>query len=598
MSIRGQPPIADYGLIGDTRTAALVSSAGSIDWMCLPRFDGVPVFGRLVGGADAGHFKIAPVIPFRTVARSYRPGSPVLETTWATDRSELTLTESLVAEVKGPLRPSTLLVRRVTGRGQPTEVEVDLQPRLGPGRVPSLSPRKGALVASFGSLALCLSVSASNRAVDGLRFRSEVGPGSELTIVLSAAHRSPLVYLTPELAWGALEDDDRVWRAWSAGIEAHGPFRDPVVRSLITLRLLTYSPSGAPVAAPTTSLPEELGGGRNWDYRFAWPRDASIGISAFLRAGKVREARAFMAWLLHASRLDRPRMPVLLDLDGRPSPSERELEGWPGYRHSAPVRVGNGAAGQHQLDGYGWVLDAGWILATHGHRLYSETWRALAGFADQVSRRWQQPDAGIWEIRGDGAHHVHSKVMGWLALDRALRLSARHRTSARRVRRWSAHRRAIADEVRSRGFDASRGTYTRTYGSPDLDAALLVLPAVGFDASDPGRIAGTVDAVRRELSAGGPLVYRYPPGRDGLAGGEGAFLPCSFWLVSALASLGRLDEATQMMSDLVGVSSPLGLYAEEIDPLTGSHLGNFPQALTHSTLVQAAMLLGSKTDGG
>ncbi|MDQ4132577.1 MAG: glycoside hydrolase family 15 protein, partial [Actinomycetota bacterium] len=318
-------------------------------------------------------------------------------------------------------------------------------------------------------------------------------------------------------------------------------------------------------------------------------RDASIGIAAFLGVGKVEEARRFMAWLLHATRLDRPRLPVLLTLHGKRPPRERQLEGWPGYAHSVPVRAGNDAAHQHQLDGYGWILDAAWLLTQAGERLYSETWRVMAGFADTVAAHWGEPDAGIWEIRGDGAHHVHSKLMAWLALDRALRIAPYHRVSARRVRRWVVERDALAADISARGFDAAKGTFTRTYGSADLDAALLVLPLMGIEPAVSPRVQGTIDAIKRELGAGGPLLYRYPPGRDGLAGTEGAFLPCSFWLAQALAVTGRVEEATAVLDDLVSLAGPLGLFAEEMDPATGRHLGNFPQAFTHAALVQAAL---------
>jgi GH15 family glucan-1,4-alpha-glucosidase len=354
---------------------------------------------------------------------------------------------------------------------------------------------------------------------------------------------------------------------------------------------LTYSPSGAPVAAPTTSLPEDLGGERNWDYRFAWPRDASIGIGAFLGVGKEEEARSFLAWLLHAGRLHRPRLPVVLTLDGRRLRPERRLAGWPGYRDSQPVRTGNGAADQHQLDGYGWVLDAAWLLTAHGHRLYPETWRTMAGLADTVASSWRERDAGIWEIRGDDAHHVHSKLMAWLALDRALRIARCHNTSARRLRGWDEARQAVADEIMTKGFNPNLGTYTRTYGSNDLDAALLILPLLGLDAPDAARTRGTIEAIRRRLGAGGPLLYRYPPGEDGLPGGEGAFLPCSFWLVTALAASGQPDQARELFGRLLGLANPLGLYAEEMDPVTHHHLGNYPQALTHSAMVQAALAL-------
>jgi GH15 family glucan-1,4-alpha-glucosidase len=256
-----------------------------------------------------------------------------------------------------------------------------------------------------------------------------------------------------------------------------------------------------------------------------------------------------------------------------------------------PVRVGNGAAEQHQLDGYGWVLDAAWVFVHAGHPLYSETWRAMRGFADLVARRWREPDAGIWEIRDVAAHHVHSKLMGWLALDRALRIARTHRASARQRRRWQTAHTAIAAEIRARGFDRCKGSYTRTYGSDDLDAAVLVLPLLGIEEVGSPRRRGTVDAIRNELGAGGPLLFRDPPGRDGLAGSEGAFLPCSFWLVQALAVSGRRPEAVELFEALLDRASPVGLYGEEMDPATGAHLGNFPQALTHAALVQAALAL-------
>jgi GH15 family glucan-1,4-alpha-glucosidase len=340
-------------------------------------------------------------------------------------------------------------------------------------------------------------------------------------------------------------------------------------------------------------LPEDPGGIRNWDYRFAWPRDASIGIGAFLGVGKVDEARRFLAWLLHASRLDRPRLPVLLTLHGRHARPERTLAGWPGYADSRPVRVGNGAADQHQLDGYGWVIDAASLFTSTGERLDGETWRALRGFADQVARRWRDPDAGIWEVRDDAAHHVHSKLMAWLALDRALRIAATHRTPARQRARWEAERTALGDDVTTRGVDPASGIYRRSYGSDELDAALLVLPLIGLEPPDSPRVKATIDAIVDRLGAGGPLVYRYPPGSDGLPGGEGAFLPCSFWLVQALAVTGRLDEAEVVLDQLAQLASPLGLYAEEVDPATGRHLGNSPQALTHAAFLQAVLAVAA-----
>src|SRR5581483_3521266 len=388
--------IEEYGLLGDTRTAALVAPDGSIDWLCIPRFDGQPVFGRLVGGPDAGVFRMGPERPQTPISRRYRPDTVTLETAWQTSGGRLTLTEGMIAEVRGTLLPSTLLVRRLHAEGGPVQAVIDFDPRLGDDHLPPRSERRGdVLVCAWPSLALAARSSPSVDLEAGRPMNVTVAPGHPMTITMTVAHQEPLVYVDPDAAWSLLGADERRWQDWCHDIDEDLPHRDTVVRSLLTLRLLTYSPSGAPVAAPTTSLPEDPGGVRNWDYRFAWPRDASIGIAAFLGVGMHDEARHFLAWLLHASRLDRPRLPVLLTLDGRRSTTERELRGWPGYARSRPVRAGNGAADQHQLDGYGWVIDAAWLLSRAGHRLYSETWRAMAAFADTVADRWRDPDAGI-----------------------------------------------------------------------------------------------------------------------------------------------------------------------------------------------------------
>ncbi|MGH9226870.1 MAG: glycoside hydrolase family 15 protein [Acidimicrobiales bacterium] len=591
--VESETPISQYGLLGDTRTAALVSSDGSVDWLCLPRFDGEPVFGRLVGGSDAGRFRIAPVAEGPVVGRRYRPETATVETTWATAGGAVTLADGMIAEPGRRLLPSTLLVRHITAEGGPVDVRVEFDPRLGRNhRRPRTRRERHGVVCDWGSLALSLGTSSGVAVPVGEAVDITIEPERPLTFALGVAYQEPLVHVEPAAAYAALLDDERRWQRWCAEVGAGVAHRDAVVRSLLTLRLLTYSPSGAPVAAPTTSLPEAIGGERNWDYRYAWPRDASIGVAAMIRVGKLDDARRFLAWLLHASRLDRPRLPVLLTLDGRRAPGERELGDWPGYQHSRPVRVGNGAADQHQLDVYGWVIDSAWNLTAAGHRLNSETWRAVRAFADYVCRRWSDPDAGIWEVRSEPQHYVHSKLMAWLALDRALRIGETYPLSRRRRQRWQRERRALGTDIRGRGFDPARNTYTRTYGSAGLDAALLVLPFIGLEPTGSPRVAGTIHAIRGELSAGGPLLYRYPRTDDGLPGKEGAFLPCSFWLAQALAAEGRRDEAEDVFAATTGFANPLGLYPEEIDPATGSHLGNYPQALTHTALVQAALALG------
>ncbi|WP_435205695.1 glycoside hydrolase family 15 protein [Micromonospora sp. bgisy143] len=587
----GEPPISDYGLLGDTRTAALVASDGAMDWLCVPRFDGDPLFGRLVGGPAAGTFRVGPAQPAPVVERRYRQHTATLETTWAVGGGRLRLTEAMVAEVTGRLLPTTLIVRRLEAERAPVDAVVEFDPRLGVRhRRPRVQRRRQTLVCEWGALAVALDSRPAFGIEPGRPTPVTVRPGHPVTLVLAVAYREPVIHVEPTAAWDLLVEDEARWRTWTGEIDERVPFREHVVRSLLTMRLLTYSPSGAPVAAPTTSLPEDPGGDRNWDYRYVWPRDASIGVSAFLSVGKADEAQGFLAWLLHASRLQRPRLPALLTVHGRHVPAERALPGWPGYLDSRPVRMGNAAAGQHQLDGYGWVIDAAWAFAQAGHRLYAETWRAVRGFADMVDRCWQEPDAGIWEVR-EPAQHVHSKLMGWLALDRALAIADTHPLPDRQRRRWQRSRDAIAAEVRTRGFDPAATSYVRRYGSPDLDAALLVLPLLGIDPAGSPRVRGTIDAIRDRLSAGGPLLYRYPPGRDGLPGVEGAFLPCSFWLVQALARTGRRREAVELFQAMVDYASPLGLYAEEVDPATGAHLGNYPQTLTHAALVQAALAI-------
>ena len=401
-----------------------------------------------------------------------------------------------------------MLVRRLTALDGPVEAVIDFDPRLGERRRPPRTEHRGeVLVCSWSTLAVGLRASPAVAVQPGEPQVVTVTPDQPFTCVMSVADREPLVYVDPHAAWAALREDEARWQAWCGGIDSDLPHRRVVVRSLLTLRLLTYSPSGAPVAAPTTSLPEVLGGLRNWDYRYAWPRDASIGIDAFLGVGKQDEARAFMAWLLSATRLDRPRLPVLLTLHGKHPRSERALAGWPGYAGSAPVRSGNAAADQHQLDGYGWVLDAAWRLSEAGHRLYSETWRTMAGFADQVADRWREPDAGIWEIRSDTVHHVHSKLMAWLALDRALR----HRPHTIAPRLGAP----VAGAVSGRRCGARSKNAATTSGQAPTPAAMdLRTPTppswcchrLEFHPAHSPRVRGTIDTIARQLDAGAPVA--------------------------------------------------------------------------------------------
>jgi GH15 family glucan-1,4-alpha-glucosidase len=549
------------------------------------------VFGRLVGGERAGSFSIR-VDGVRETVRQYRDRSAVLETTWRTGSSEVQLTEGMVLDVSSSLIPQLVLVRRLETRGAPTIARIRFDPRRGLRADPPRSERRSnLLLCSWRSLVLGLLVEPRLPLVPSEEIDVLLDPATPLTFVLTLADSEPVIHIGSETAVRALEATDDWWREWCRGVRYQGPQDREVLRSLITLRLLTYAPSGAPVAAATTSLPETIGGPSNWDYRFSWPRDASIGLSAFLSVGRPEEAHAFIHWLLQASRLTRPRLHVLYTLDGNPGPGERAIPEAPGYRGSQPVRVGNAAAHQHQLDVYGWVLDAAWGMVRSRRRLHAETWRTMSGLADFVAENWRRPDASMWEVRGEERHYVHSKLMGWLALDRAVRIAGTHRTRRRRVERWRSDRDTLAADVRARGFDPHRGSYVRSYGAPDLDAALLLLPALGFEEPGSPRLNGTVSAIRAELATG-PFVYRYPPS-ESEAGTEGAFLACSFWLVDALARLGRVDEAEEVFESLLAHANDLGLFAEEMDPATGEHLGNFPQGLTHAALIQAALSLGA-----
>jgi GH15 family glucan-1,4-alpha-glucosidase len=394
-------------------------------------------------------------------------------------------------------------------------------------------------------------------------------------VVVSAAFGEPLVHLTPDLAWQALEEDVERWRTWTAGIPDDLPFR---AAASVPRWCCVCSPIPRPARRSRSRRRrcEHAGGVRNWDYRFTWPRDASIGVAAFLGLEKQSEAQMFLRWLLHASRLDRPRLPVVLTLEGRRAPEEKTVEEWPGYLDSRPVRRGNGARAQHQLNGYGWAVDAMHLFDRRHRPLDGETWRTVAAFAAFAAGHWHRPDAGIWEQRGDPAHHTHSKLMAWLALDRAIDLTDTHRARASRVCRWRQARDDLAIQIRSRGFNPYLRSYTRTLDGDDLDAALLILPLLGIEPADSPRVTGTIDAIREHLHASGPHVYRYRPGDDGLPETEGAFLPCSFWLVQALAANGRKDEAHALMAEFVD-AAPLGLYSEEVDPASDRLLGTSPR---------------------
>jgi GH15 family glucan-1,4-alpha-glucosidase len=579
-------PIRDYAVIGDGRTAALVGRDGSIDWLCLPDLDSPSVFAGLLDDARGGRLALGPEDPHE-VTRRYVPGTNVLETTFTTARGVVRVADALALpdDRLGPLRE---LTRRVEGLAGRVRMRWRAEPRFGYAMPPTRIARRGTIpVAVCGADAVSLQAWEAGRVdVDDEGFGGvfEAVEGRRALLALGAAHGEPLVFPSRDAVERRLDTTVDFWRAWGAARAYEGPWKDAVLRSALTLKLLVYAPSGAVAAAVTTSLPETLGGERNWDYRFCWIRDTAFTLEALLQLGCTEEAHSFFWWFMHAARTKR-RLQVLYRLDGAAHTPERELP-LDGYRGSRPVRIGNAAVGQTQLDTFGDLLDTTWVYVSKGHGIDRDTGRALAVVADHVCAIWREPDHGIWEVRMAPQHFTHSKVMCWVALDRAVKLAAAGQLPGRHVARWRAAAGEIREFVETRCWSERHGSYVRFADGKDLDAALLLMAIERYHDARHPRMVATIDAIRREL-ARGPLVYRYT-GEDGLPGGEGVFLACSFWLVEALALSGRRDEAARIMDTLVGMANDVGLYAEEIEPASLEFLGNFPQALVHLALISAA----------
>ena len=578
--------IEDYGLIGNARTAALVHRDGSIDWLCLPRFDSPACFAALLGSVENGRWIIAPAEPPVRTSRRYLPETAILETRFETAGGAVTVTDFMP---RPPDEYQIDLVRLVRGEVGSVNMQTEILFRFDYGRiVPWVRRRTYGLSAIVGPDEVLLRTDVPLRGEDfTTRGDFMVGAGEVATFVMSwrPSHHANIIYREPE---DLLRDTESLQRAWMSRSIDKGPWHEAVTRSLITLKLLTYIPTGGIVAAPTTSLPETLGGVRNWDYRACWIRDATFSLYAFISGGYIEEARAWREWLLRAAAGRPEELQIMYGPAGERHLEEREIPWLAGYEDSRPVRIGNDAHRQLQLDVYGELMDALYAAETFKLEPSADAWGMQRVLLDFLESAWTKPDAGLWEVRGPVRHFTHSKVMAWVAFDRAVKFVERSSLPGP-VERWRAVRDRICQEVCERGFNPARNAFVQSYGSDDLDAALLLLPQVGFlPPSDP-RIVGTIEAVRRELMVDG-LVLRYRPQRvkDGLPGEEGAFLACSFWLADALALIGRYEEAKVMFERLLELRNDLGLLAEEYDPRAKRFLGNFPQAFSHVALINTA----------
>ncbi|MEV7867069.1 glycoside hydrolase family 15 protein [Streptomyces sp. NPDC088124] len=588
--------IEDYALIGDMQTAALVCRDGTVDWLCLPRFDSHAVFAALLGTDEHGFWRLGPAhpagsVPPRATRRRYRGDSLILESEWDTPRGTVRVTDFMPPRDGAPQ-----VIRIVEGVSGRVPMRSALRMRFSYGRVvPWVHKVDNRTVAVAGPDSVWLDTEAETHGKDLTTYSDfTVAPGDRISFTISwqPSHRQPPALPDPE---GSLEATSEFWREWVEHCTYHGPYREAVIRSLITLKALTYAPTGGIVAAPTTSLPEEIGGSRNWDYRYTWLRDAAITLSSLLRTGYREEARAWREWLLRAVAGDPENLQIMYGIAGERELGEAELDWLPGYERSGPVRVGNGAAHQLQLDVYGEVTEA--LHLAHMTGLARNDYASVLQLKliRYLEKHWDQPDEGIWEVRGPRRHFVHSKVMAWVAVDRTIKLIESGDADGP-LERWRELRDDIHRDVCEKGYDKERNTFTQSYGSQELDASLLLIPQMGFLPPDDKRVIGTIEAIQRELSTEDGFVLRYPTsgedaGVDGLEGDEGAFLACSFWLADDLAMIGRVDEARKLFEKLLSLRNDLGLLAEEWDSRLQRQVGNFPQAFSHVPLIDTALRL-------
>jgi GH15 family glucan-1,4-alpha-glucosidase len=576
--------IEDYALIGDCHTAALVARDGSIDWLCFPRFDSGACFAALLGNEEHGCWSLRPSGEIQRVSRCYRNDTLILDTEFETADGTVSVIDFM------PLRSNEAdLVRIVVGKRGRVPMRMRLIIRTDYGSIiPWVRRTKDGICAVAGpdNLTLQSDVDLRNE-----NFRTEaefvVSPGQRVHFVLTWLPSHNAVRDTAD-AEALLSHTERWWREWSGRCAYKGMYREIVVRSLITLKALTYAPTGGIVAAPTTSLPECLGGVRNWDYRYCWVRDATFTLYALMLAGYTAEAAAWRDWLVRAVAGKPSQMNIMYGLAGERRLPEMELGWLPGYEGSAPVRIGNAACEQFQLDVYGELMDAMHVARRGGLAPDENAWRVERALADHLESTWSEPDNGIWEVRGPKRHFTHSKVMAWVAIDRMVKAVERFGLQGP-VERWRALRAKIHDEVCHHGFNRARNAFVQYYGGTELDASLLMIALVGFLPPHDPRIRGTVEAIERDLVEDGfVLRYRTHPHVDGLPPGEGTFLPCSFWLADNLALSGRYEDARLRFERLLTLCNDVGLLAEEYDPMSKRHLGNFPQAFSHVALINTA----------
>jgi GH15 family glucan-1,4-alpha-glucosidase len=582
--VDGYAPIRDYAVIGNKRTAALVALDGSIDWLCLPTLGDPSVFGALLDSRQGGRFALAPTIPFG-VSRRYLPGTNVLETTFVTASGTVRLTDAMSRPIARGLLWNQV-IRCVDGLAGTVPMAWTVEPRFAYGSADGAPARRhGVPLITHGSHVLAVQAFGAGDAAQrggAVSGTFEASDGRTAVIALNAFDAEPLTLATRGHILDALDRTVERWRSWIADCAYAGPWRDAVVRSALALDLLVDDESGAIAAAATMALPERIGGPRNYDYRYAWLRDANLTLEAMLRLGDIDQVHVSLGWMLRTAARTQPQLRPMYRLDGDPRLPDSSLP-LDGYRGSRPVLLGNGAQNQLQLGNFGHVFDMAFRYAEAGHSLAPAEGTELASLADFLVEIWEAPDSGIWELP-DKRDYTQSKLASWIALDRACALADRGQLPAAGAADWRRGAERIAAYVRRDCWSGRAGAYARSAGSDELDAGVLLAGRGSLLRGQPERFNATIDAIRRELGAGGPLLYRY----SGMEDEEGAFLACSFWLADALARVGRVDEATETMDALVALASDVGLYPEEIDPSTGDFLGNLPQALTHLALVNAA----------